>query len=130
MVGTDLVQAIPLVGAAAIGHWIFGSPQLDLIVSVLIGAIPAVMLGAHFSSRADERLIRPVLVVVLAMSALKLLDVPNAALLALAGGSVLALAGHYAFTRAGYGRSSSSMATLVMTSPTETPSATSIPSTT
>ncbi len=82
MVGTDLVQAIPLVGAAAIGHAIFGQPQLSVITSVLIGAIPAVILGAHFSSRASDRFIRPVLVAVLAVSALKLLNVSNRWLLA------------------------------------------------
>ena len=54
MVGTDLVQAIPLVGAATLGHVIFGSIDLSIISSVLIGAIPAVMLGAHFSSRCGS----------------------------------------------------------------------------
>lgn len=88
MVGTDLVQAIPLVGAAALGHAIFGTPQLDLITSVLLGAIPAVMLGAHFSSKASDRYIRPVLVGVLAVSSLKLLGVSNGWLLAVAGATV------------------------------------------
>ena len=43
-----------LVGSAALGHYFFGDPKLDLILSVLIGAIPAVMVGAHFSSKASE----------------------------------------------------------------------------
>ena len=81
MVGTDLVQAIPLVGAAALGHVIFGSIDLSIISSVLIGAIPAVMLGAHFSSRGADRYIRPVLVAVLTISALGLLGVTNGWLL-------------------------------------------------
>src|ERR1043165_6225193 len=51
MVGTDLVQAIPLVGAAALGHYLFGSLDVSVIASVLIGAIPAVMLGARYSAR-------------------------------------------------------------------------------
>ncbi len=81
MVGTDLVQAIPLVGAAALGHILFGNLQLDLTGSVLLGAIPGVYLGAHVSSRASDRYIRPVLAAVLAISSLKLLDVPDRALL-------------------------------------------------
>ena len=93
MVGTDLVQAIPLVGAAALGHAIFGQPQLDLITSVLLGAIPAVMLGAHFSSKASDRYIRPVLVGVLAVSALKLLGVANTWLLGVAVATVAAVVG-------------------------------------
>lgn len=76
LVGTDLVQAIPLVGAAALGHWIFGEPKLELIVPVVVGAIPAVLIGAHFSSKADDRWIRPILCAVLTVSALKLLE-PN-----------------------------------------------------
>ena len=74
MVGTDLIQAIPLVGSAALGHYLFGEPKVELILSVLIGAIPAVMLGAHYSSRADDRYIRPILCAVLTISAVKLLE--------------------------------------------------------
>jgi uncharacterized membrane protein YfcA len=91
MVGTDLVQAIPLVGAAALGHVLFGNLQLDLTGSVLIGAIPGVYFGARISSTASDRYIRPVLVAVLALSALKLLSLPNGPLLAFAIAEALAL---------------------------------------
>ena len=73
LVGTDLVQAIPLVGAAALGHLLFGDFHLDVTTSLLLGALPGVYLGARVSSRAPDGLIRPVLVVVLVASALKLL---------------------------------------------------------
>ena len=79
LVGTDLVQAIPLVGAAALGHLLFGDFRLGLTGSLLIGAMPGVYVGARVSSRAPDRLIRPVLIVVLAASGLKLLDTPNGA---------------------------------------------------
>ena len=92
MVGTDLVQAIPLVGAAAIGHYFFGTLDISIIGSVLLGAVPAVMLGAHFSSRGADRYIRPVLVAVLAISALGLLGVTNGWLLTAAITSVVILA--------------------------------------
>jgi uncharacterized protein len=81
MVGTDLVQAIPLVGAAAIGHYFFGSLDVSIIGSVLLGAIPAVMVGAHFSSKSADHYIRPVLVAVLTISSLGLLGVSNGWLL-------------------------------------------------
>jgi uncharacterized protein len=81
MVGTDLVQAIPLVAAAALGHLVFGHASFDTTTSVLVGAVPGVYLGAHISSRANDRYIRPVLIAVLVLSSLKLLNVPNAALL-------------------------------------------------
>lgn len=76
MVGSDLVQAIPLVGAAAIGHAIFGNPEVEVIGSVLVGAIPAIMIGANFSSKGSDRYIKPALIAVLLISSIKLLE-PN-----------------------------------------------------
>jgi uncharacterized protein len=40
LVGTDLVQAVPLVGAAALGHILFGDFQLGLTSSLLVGRVP------------------------------------------------------------------------------------------
>jgi uncharacterized membrane protein YfcA len=98
IVGTDLVQAIPLVAAAALGHVIFGSFQLGLTTSIVIGSIPGTVVGAWISARADGRAIRPLLAVVLVASALKLLDVGTAqtalavAALAALGGAALVVA--------------------------------------
>jgi hypothetical protein len=78
LVGTDLVQAVPLVAAAALGHALFGDLHLDIAAAVLVGSIPGVLIGARISSRAPAGLVRSALVVVLLASALKLLDVPNA----------------------------------------------------
>ena len=75
LVGTDLVQAIPLVGAAAVGHLLFGDFRLAITASILIGSIPGVYLGAKLSSRAPDAVVRPALVVVLLASGLKLLNV-------------------------------------------------------
>lgn len=80
LVGTDLVQAIPLVGAATISHALFGHIDVGVTGSLLIGALPGVYLGARVSSRAPDIIVRPALVVILLASALKLLDVSNAAL--------------------------------------------------
>jgi uncharacterized protein len=77
LVGTDLVQAIPLVAAAALGHAFFGDLHLDIAAAVLLGSIPGVLLGARISSRAPAGFVRMALVIVLLTSALKLLDVPN-----------------------------------------------------
>jgi uncharacterized membrane protein YfcA len=80
LVGTDLVQAVPLVASAAIAHIIVGDFELGLTTAILIGAIPAVYVGARLSSKAPDGVIRPALVFVLLASALKLLDVPTVAL--------------------------------------------------
>ena len=92
MVGTDLVQAIPLVGAAALGHLLFGNLAFGLTTSVLVGAVPGVYIGAHISARASDRYIRPVLVAVLSISALKLLNVSNNALFGSTIAAAVALA--------------------------------------
>ena len=77
LVGTDLVQAIPLVASAAVGHLLFGDFQLGLTASLLVGSIPGVYLGARLSSRANDAVIRPALALVLVASGLKLLGVDN-----------------------------------------------------
>ncbi|HEU4926349.1 MAG TPA: sulfite exporter TauE/SafE family protein [Vicinamibacterales bacterium] len=75
LVGTDLVQAVPLVASAALGHLLFGDFQLGLTTSLLVGCIPGVWVGAHLSARAPGGLVRRALAFVLLASALKLLDV-------------------------------------------------------
>ena len=75
LVGTDLVQAVPLVASAALGHLLFGDFQLALTTSLLAGSIPGVWIGAHLSARAPGGLVRRALGFVLLASALKLLEV-------------------------------------------------------
>jgi uncharacterized membrane protein YfcA len=74
LVGTDLVQAVPLVASAALGHLLFGDFHMDLTTSLLLGCIPGVWVGAHLSARAPGGLVRRALAFVLLASALKLLD--------------------------------------------------------
>jgi uncharacterized membrane protein YfcA len=80
LVGTDLVQAVPLVASAALGHILFGDFKLGLTTSLLIGSIPGVYLGARVSASAPGSLVRRALVIVLIASGLKMLDVPTATL--------------------------------------------------
>ena len=80
LVGTDLIQAVPLVASAALGHLLFGNFKLGLTASVVIGSVPGVYLGAKLSSRAPDGIVRPVLVAVLLASGLKLVNVPTEAI--------------------------------------------------
>jgi uncharacterized membrane protein YfcA len=89
LVGTDLVQAIPLVASAALGHLLFGDFRLDLTASLLAGSIPGVYLGAKVSSRAKDGIIRPALALVLIASGLKLVGVDTLQLGLVVGGLVL-----------------------------------------
>jgi len=96
MVGTDLVQAIPLVASAAIGHLIFGDLQFGLTTSVLVGAIPGVYIGARISASASDRFIRPALIAVLTISSLKLIGASNAVLLGVTIASVIVISAYFA----------------------------------
>jgi uncharacterized protein len=78
LVGTDLVQAVPLVASAAVGHLLFGDFRLGITSALLAGAIPGAYLGARLSTRLPGALIRRALAFVLLASALKVLGLGTA----------------------------------------------------
>jgi uncharacterized membrane protein YfcA len=80
LVGTDLLQAVPLVGAAALGHAFFGDLQLDITMALLVGSIPGVYLGSRISSSAPQGIVRRALALVLIASGLKLLGADTVAM--------------------------------------------------
>ena len=80
LVGTDLLQAVPLVFAAALGHLLFGDFRLEVTAALLVGSVPGVYLGSRISSRAPGGLIRRILAFVLVASALKMFGFGPAAL--------------------------------------------------
>ena len=89
LVGTDLVQAVPLVGSAALGHMLFGDVQFGLTLSLLLGAVPGTFIGARLSSRAPQMVIRRGIAIVLLASGLKLLGVPTPATALVLFGSIV-----------------------------------------
>jgi uncharacterized protein len=80
LVGTDLTQAVPLTAAAALGAVAFGQVQFGVTASLVIGSVPAVLIGSFLSSRAPDRFIRPVITFVIFASGLKYVGVPTTAL--------------------------------------------------
>jgi hypothetical protein len=92
LVGTDLVQAVPLVASAALGHILFGDFQMSVTTALLVGSIPGAFVGAQLSSRLPGALIRRALAFVLLASALKLLGA-STAVTGLVLGLLLVLAG-------------------------------------
>ena len=73
LVGTDLTQAVPMLIAGAIAHAGLGEIDMAVVVSLLIGQIPGVLIGSRMSTRYDGHLLRYLLMVILAVTALKLL---------------------------------------------------------
>ncbi|HUC03799.1 MAG TPA: sulfite exporter TauE/SafE family protein [Acidimicrobiales bacterium] len=80
LVGTDLTQAVPLTLAAALGALAFGHVELGVTSSLVIGSVPAVLVGAFLSSRAPDRFIRPAITFVIFASGLKYAGLGTAAL--------------------------------------------------
>jgi hypothetical protein len=80
LVGTDLTQAVPLTLAAALGALAFGHVELAVTVSLIIGSVPAVLVGSLFSASAPDRYVRPVITFVVAASGLKYIGIGTTAL--------------------------------------------------
>lgn len=79
LVGTDLVQAVPLVASAAIGHAFFGDLDLSVTLPLIMGSVPGAYIGAQLSARLPGGIIRRALAFVLLASGLKLLGVSDLA---------------------------------------------------
>jgi uncharacterized membrane protein YfcA len=80
LVGTDLSQAVPLTLAAALGALAFGHVEFGVTTSLIIGSVPAVLIGSLVSSSAPDRYIRPAITFVVAASGLKYVGVGTTAL--------------------------------------------------
>src|SRR5947209_1018224 len=71
LVGTDLTQAVPLTLAAALGALAFGHVEVGLTASLIVGSVPAVLIGSLLSSTVPDRFVRPVIAFVIFASGLK-----------------------------------------------------------
>ena len=92
LVGTDLTQAVPLTLAAALGALAFGHISFAVTASIVVGSVPAVLVGSLISSRAPDRLLRPVITFVIFASGLKYVGVGTTALGWILGTVLLAAA--------------------------------------
>ncbi|WP_353203768.1 sulfite exporter TauE/SafE family protein [Sphingomonas sp.] len=73
LVGSDIAHAVPLTLLGGIGHWLLGSVDGFLLVSLLVGSIPGIVVGSVIASRVSDRILGPILAVVLALVGVKLL---------------------------------------------------------
>ena len=73
IVGSDIAHAVPLTFVAGLGHWWLGTVDVVLLVSLLIGSLPGIALGAHFAAKVPERALRGLLATVLLLIGGKLI---------------------------------------------------------
>jgi uncharacterized protein len=65
IVGTDIAHSIPLTLVAGLGHWMLGSINWQLLVSLLLGSIPGTIIGSLLAPRVPETALRNTLAIVL-----------------------------------------------------------------
>jgi uncharacterized membrane protein YfcA len=74
VVGADIAHAVPLTLLAGIGHWWLGSIDWSLLGALLVGSVPGVIVGSVLVARVPERVLRPVLALVLLAAGTKLIQ--------------------------------------------------------
>jgi uncharacterized protein len=65
IVGTDIAHAVPLTLVAGAGHWLTGAVNGTMLLSLLIGSVPAIVLGSALAPRVPERGLRLLLAAIL-----------------------------------------------------------------
>ena len=76
IVGTDIFHAAALLWVAGFGHLVQGNVDLHAMAWLLLGSVPGILITSQFTLRIPERALRLALAGVLALSGVKLLNVP------------------------------------------------------
>ena len=90
LVGTDLVQAVPLVFSAAVSHVLVSGVDWAILIPLIVGGSPGTFLGARLANWVSQSVIRRGIVIVLTLTGLKMLGVP-AEIVGILGASMLLL---------------------------------------
>ena len=61
LVGSDIAHAVPLTLIAGIGHWMMGSVNWQLLVSLLCGSVPGIIIGSLVAAHMPDKVLRPIL---------------------------------------------------------------------
>jgi uncharacterized membrane protein YfcA len=72
IVGSDIAHAVPLTLVAGMGHWMIGTIDWHVLISLLVGSLPGIFLGSYFAVHMPEHALRLLLAGVLMLVAGKL----------------------------------------------------------
>ncbi|MGH3509915.1 MAG: sulfite exporter TauE/SafE family protein [Nocardioidaceae bacterium] len=89
LVGTDLLQAVPLVISAAVSHVIVGGVQWAVLIPLIVGGTPGTYLGARMANWVPQSVIRRGIVIVLTLSGIAILGAPPKVVGLIGGGMLL-----------------------------------------
>lgn len=73
LVGTDLVQAVPLVVSAAVGHVLVNGVEWAVLLPLIAGGTPGTFLGSRIANAVPQSIVRRGIVIMLTLTALALL---------------------------------------------------------
>jgi uncharacterized membrane protein YfcA len=90
IVGTDMFHAAALLSVAGISHLLHGDVDTHAMAWLLVGSIPGVLLGSQMSIKVPERALRVAFGVILVLSGIKIVGIPQANLIIEVGVAVLA----------------------------------------
>ena len=77
LVGSDIAHAVPLTLIAGIGHWMLGSVDGHIYLSLIVGSLPGIVLGAYVATHIHETALRLVLAATLLLVGGKMLMTPH-----------------------------------------------------
>lgn len=72
IVASDIAHAVPLTFVSGSGYWYLGGVDFGMLGALLLGSIPGIVLGSLLSPKVPDRILRPLLAVVLAVVGLRL----------------------------------------------------------
>ena len=103
LVGTDLVQAVPLVLSAAVAHLLFGAVDWSVTLPIIIGSIPGAYIGARLAVHIAGGVVRRVFALVLVASGIKMFGASNALTLWVVAGMLVLVTVAWGLLRRHYG---------------------------
>jgi len=73
IVATDILHAIPLAVLAGIGYLIYGKVDGTILLSLLVGSIPAAILGASLAQKTNQKRLKIAIAAIMFLTGLKLI---------------------------------------------------------
>jgi uncharacterized membrane protein YfcA len=85
IVGTDIFHAAALLWVAGLGHLVQGNVDLRAMLWLLLGSVPGIWIASRFTLQLPQNALRLGLAGVLALSGIKLLNLPESSYVIAAG---------------------------------------------
>jgi uncharacterized membrane protein YfcA len=71
IVGTDIAHAVPLTAVAGLGHFQLGHIDLNLLLSLIVGSLPAIYLGTMVGEKLPEKTLKYIVASILLIIGIK-----------------------------------------------------------